>query len=226
VAANLGGAVVSLAVAIVILGVTVPPFMTPAWMASEQGRAGASALTGYAAGDLRTATDAIVHDLVLGGDFDVAVAGQPVLDADERAHMRDVRGAFAGFGVVVLAAGAVLALAAWRTRGAARLRAWSAVRRGATSLTILLVVLGVIAIVAFDAALEVFHQLLFPGGNYAFDPGTEKLVQLFPIQFWSDTALAYGGVAIGLALLVAWFAGRRAGFAARRVEALSRGIAA
>ena len=44
-----------------------------------------------------TATDAILADLVVGPpDFDVAVAGTPVLIERERAHMRDVRGVFAG----------------------------------------------------------------------------------------------------------------------------------
>lgn len=209
-AATLGAAFVALAAALVILGVAVVPFLTPAWIDFEQDRSGAAALTGYTPTDVRTATDGIVQDLLLGGDFDVAVAAVPVLDAEERAHMRDVRGAFAGFGVALLVATAVLALGSWRSRDAARARLWASIRSGAASLAVLLVVLGVIAIVAFDTAFDVFHRLLFPAGNYNFDPGTEKLVQLFPVQFWSDTAVAYGAVSIALALGVAWTASRKA----------------
>ena len=36
---------------------------------------------------------------------------------------------------------------------------------------------------------ELFHELLFAGGSYTFDPLHERLVQLFPEQFWSETAI-------------------------------------
>ena len=41
-------------------------------------------------------------------------------------------------------------------------------------------------------------------------PRTDRLVQLFPEQFWSETAIAVGIVAIVAALLTAWVAARRA----------------
>ena len=41
-----------------------------------------------------------------------------------------------------------------------------------------------------------------------FDPRTEKLVQLFPDQFWSETSVALAGVVLVLAVLVAVVAGR------------------
>jgi integral membrane protein (TIGR01906 family) len=63
--------------------------------------------------------------------------------------------------------------------------------------------------VAFDAAFEVFHRLFFAGGTYLFDPRTDRLVQLFPETFWSETATAVGAVILVLALGTAWFAGRR-----------------
>jgi uncharacterized membrane protein len=70
--------------------------------------------------------------------------------------------------------------------------------------------IGVLSIVAFDAAFQVFHELLFPAGSFSFDPATERLVQLFPDQFWSDTALAVGVVTIVVSIGVAWLASRRA----------------
>ena len=215
------GALISLAAAVLIMGATMLPFFSSAWMAFEQDRAGSAALTGYAAADVRTATDSIVHDLLLGGAFDARVGGAAVLDAGEVAHMKDVRSVFGGFALVAAVSLAGLLVVAWRVRSAgARVRAgtWSAVRRGASWLAILLVALGVVAVAAFDAAFELFHQLLFPGGNFDFDPRTEKLVQLFPVQFWSDTAMAYGALAIAVSVVVAIPPARTA----RSEEAMSR----
>jgi integral membrane protein (TIGR01906 family) len=97
---------------------------------------------------------------------------------------------------------------------------WRAVGSGARGLAIALVVAGAFAVFAFDAAFEVFHRLFFSSGSYTFDPRTDRLVQLFPERFWSETAIAVGVVAILVAVLTAWQAGRRAG-AARSAPALS-----
>ncbi len=219
---RIGGAIVSFAVAIVLLGIAAIPFANPLWIHTEQDRVGAATLTGYSQGDLRAATDGILHDLALGGGFDVSVAGAPVLDAAERSHMVDVRGAFSGFaGALVLSVVVVLVAGFLARTAAARAELWLAVRSGANSLAILLGVIGVAAVFAFDAAFEVFHEILFPGGNFNFDPRTEKMVQLFPERFWSETALAYGAVAIVLALAVAWYARRRSAAGAHAADALS-----
>jgi integral membrane protein (TIGR01906 family) len=94
-------------------------------------------------------------------------------------------------------------------RGDQRLATWRAVRAGAVGLVATLVVAGVVAFVAFDALFEVFHRLLFTGGSYTFDPRNDRLVQLFPFQFWQETAIAVGAVAIIAALVVAAVAHRR-----------------
>jgi integral membrane protein (TIGR01906 family) len=201
----------AIATAIVITAVAILPFLTPAWVSFEQERSEAAAWTGYTPADLRLATDAILADLVFGPpDFDVVVNGQPVLVERERQHMRDVRGVFAGFALLAVVAAAVLAAG---FIGAGRLghpeRAWAAIRGGAIGLAIGVVVAGVVATVAFDAAFEVFHRLFFAGGSYLFDPATDRLVQLFPFAFWSETTMAVGGVILVLALGIASFAGRR-----------------
>ncbi|HYL40895.1 MAG TPA: DUF1461 domain-containing protein, partial [Candidatus Binatus sp.] len=221
------GAGISLATAVVILGLTMVPFLSPAWIHLEQDRAGSAALTGFTPPQMARVTDSIVHDLVLGGDFDVRAndcpplsgcpVPPPVLDAAEISHMRDVRGVFGGFAVVILASLAGLLIAAWRASRSSpstRAWAWAAVRRSAASLAILLLALGAVAVVAFDAAFELFHRILFPGGNFDFDSRTEKLVQLFPEQFWSETALLYGALAVVVSVGVAWVAARRGSAAA------------
>lgn len=201
--------VIGLAAAIVIVTVAVLPFLTPQWVAFEQGRANATAWTGYSTEELKTATDAILSDLVFGPeDFDVEVRGEPVLDERERGHMRDVRSVFIGLWVLA-AASVVVLLAATRRRDQAA--GWRAVRGGAIGLAGAIVVIGVVAVVAFDALFELFHRIVFPAGSYTFDPGTERLVQLFPFRFWEESALVVGIVIVIISLVTAAVAGRRAG---------------
>jgi integral membrane protein (TIGR01906 family) len=194
-----------LSAAIVVVAISILPFLTPAWVTFEQGRTNAAALTGYSEAELHLATNAILHDLVLGPpDFAVAVAGSPVLEERERAHMRDVRGVFAGFGVIAAVAAVILVAGVVGARRMEHVeRAWSAIRTGMRVLVVAIVVAGVVATVAFDAAFDIFHQLFFPGGSYTFDPRTDRLVQLFPFEFWSETTIVLGGVIIVVAAVVA-----------------------
>jgi len=208
---------VPVATALVILGLTVIPFLTPAWVGFEQNRAEVTAWTGFSQADVTTITNSILGDLVLArGDFDVTRAGVPVLTDGERSHMRDVRGVFAGFGLFVLAAAAFLVYAVRTARGRDSRRAlWTGVRNGAAGLAVVIVILGGLSLVAFDALFEAFHELFFPAGTFTFDPATSRLVQLFPDRFWSETTLAVGAVGIAIALIVTWLASRRL---ARSVE--------
>ena len=66
---------------------------------------------------------------------------------------------------------------------------------------------GVVGLVAFEPLFELFHRVFFPGGNWAFDPRTERLVQLYPYAFWQVTAAALGLLAMTLGVLV-WLAAR------------------
>ena len=208
-----GGFVIAASTALMILGASIVPFLTPSYIQVEQERAGAQRLTGYDVYTLQGVTASIVHDLLLGGDFMVIdSSGTPALNAREQAHMRDVRGVFQGFFALVAAGIVVLAWGFRRARvPEARAAAWHAVGNGARGLAIVLVVAGLFAVFAFEVAFEVFHRLFFSAGTYSFDPRTERLVQLFPEQFWSETAIAVGVVAITAALVTAWQSARRAG---------------
>ena len=195
---------ISVTTALAIVAITLPLFLNPAWVAFEQGRAEASAWTGYPEADLRAATDAILADLVLGPpDFDVEIGGAPVLSERERAHMRDVRSVFIGFFAVAVIAAVAALVVAVRRRGRARVEPWRAVRGGALGLVVVLVALGGAALIAFDVLFEIFHRIFFAGGSYLFDPSTERLVQLFPFAFWQETAIAVGVVCVAIAILVA-----------------------
>jgi integral membrane protein (TIGR01906 family) len=209
---RVAAAMTAITAAIVVIGIAIVPFLTPTWVHFEQDRTRAAELAGYTEAQLTTATDAILHDLVLGPPaFDVAVAGAPVLEERERAHMRDVRGVFAGFGIlVVLSAVGLAVLAAGARRMGHPDRAWSAIATGMRWLIAGVVIAGIVVSFAFDAAFEVFHELFFPGGSYTFDPRTDHLVQLFPFDFWSETTIAVAVVIIVLAALISLFAARRA----------------
>ena len=215
---RVAGFLLAASTALMLLGVAVLPFLTPAFVRLEQDRTGVGALTGYDRPTLDQVAGELLGDLVLWrGDFDVAAHGIPVLTEREREHMRDVRGVFTGFWAMVVAAAVVLVVGFTRTRGteatsvAGRAAVWRAVSGGARSIATGLVVVGGLTLVAFDAAFEVFHRLFFSAGSFSFDPRVDRLVQLFPEQFWSETAIAVAIVALAAAVLTAWQAARRAG---------------
>jgi integral membrane protein (TIGR01906 family) len=125
---------------------------------------------------------------------------------------------FAGFFLIaaLAAVGLVVLVAGARRMGHAG-RAWSAISAGMRGLIVAMVVAGVIALVAFDAVFEIFHQLFFPAGSFTFDPRTDHLVQLFPFDFWSETTIVLGVVIVVIAGVVAIGAGRLARRAAATV---------
>jgi integral membrane protein (TIGR01906 family) len=201
---------IALATPLAIVALTLPLFLNPLWVSFEQGRAEATAWTGFSEPQLRSATDAILADLVVGPpEFDVAVAGEPVLNERERSHMHDVRGVFVGFFAIALIAVAGGIVIAARRSGEERAASWRAVRAGSLGLVAVLVIVGVVSVVAFGPLFEAFHRVFFAGGSYTFDPGADRLVQLFPFRFWQETAIAVGIVCIGVALVVAAIASRR-----------------
>ncbi|HEY5629733.1 MAG TPA: TIGR01906 family membrane protein [Candidatus Limnocylindrales bacterium] len=211
----LASVVIGLAAALVVVAVAILPFLAPPWVGFEQGRAQATAWTGFTDEQLHAVTSSVLHDLVLGPpDFLAALPGQtdPVLKPGERAHMRDVRGVFAGFYIVAIVGALILAAAFLLARGRpARARLWRRLARTGTVIAVVTVVGGGIGVLVFDQAFTLFHEIFFPGGNWQFDPRTDRLVQLFPDQFWSETTVAVGITIIVLALGLRWLGGRRAG---------------
>ncbi len=209
---RVAGVLTAIATAVVITAIAIVPFLTPAWVSFEQGRAGSLQLTGFTPHELEYATNRVLGDLVLGGEFVIEMgSGAYLFNEREAAHMLDVQRVFGAFGVLAIAAAlGLLTLYVGARRLGHPERAWSAIRNGARSLAVIVVVAGVVAVLAFEAAFEVFHRLFFAGGSYTFDPGTERLVQLFPFSFWSETTMAVGVVIVVLSIVVAAVAGRRA----------------
>ena len=211
---TLAALVIGVSAALDIVALAILPFLTPVWMSFGQTRAQATAWTGFTDAQLRYVTDSIVRDLVFGPpDFAATLPGEstPVLSDAERAHMRDVRGVFAGFYAVAIGGAVVLAAAFLLARGrVARARLWRLLSRSGTVIALVTVVGGGIGVFVFDQAFTLFHEIFFPGGNWAFDPREDRLVQIFPDQFWSETTVAVGVVIIALALGLRWLGRRRA----------------
>lgn len=126
------------------------------------------------------------------------------------------------YGLAILAGLALAALAVRASRAGRPAAAWHAVAAGMRWLIVGVVVAGVIATFFFDQAFEVFHELFFPSGSYTFDPRTDRLVQLFPFDFWSETTIVLGGAIVAVAAMV-WLVARRLG---RPAVDASRGAAA
>ncbi len=120
--------------------------------------------------------------------------------ADEVSHMADVkaliRRTFRVQGGSALFLALVAGLAAYSFRGAVwgRLATW--LRRGALITVVVIAVLGVGSLVAFDQLFELFHYIGFPQGNFLFDTRTDFLVRVFPFGFWRDITLLIGFLTI------------------------------
>lgn len=204
---RLAGIAVACATALVITGASIALFFNPAWVSFAQGRANAAAYTGWTPGQVDTVTRELVLEVWLGpGTFDQQVAGKPAFDGRERSHMVDVRGVVLAFYALVAVALAVLLVGGVAARGSRWFR--RAVALGAGGLAVGAVVIGGAFLLFFDTAFTLFHQLFFAAGTWTFDPATERLVQLFPDQFWAETSVAIAVVGLGLTLGV-WAAARR-----------------
>ncbi|HXH25528.1 MAG TPA: DUF1461 domain-containing protein [Vicinamibacterales bacterium] len=197
-----------LATVVVIVGIAVGLFFNPLWIGFEQERLGVPAMTGWTPEEVGATTSALLADLFIGPpSFTVTVDGEPVLDAAERSHMVDVRNVVLPAALAVVAA--LVVLAALAVTGRQRAWFWRAVAAGSGALAVVGVVVGIVLLLFFEQAFLVFHLVLFPQGNFSFDPRTHRLTQLFPDQFWLETAIGAAVVGLLIAVVLAVAARRR-----------------
>jgi integral membrane protein (TIGR01906 family) len=140
----------------------------------------------------------IVWDIFSGGDFDVTFDdGEPVLDAEERSHMDDVSRLVRILVILDLVA---MAFAAWGGRllrtEPDRLGRMLVV--GAGGVGVATVAIGLFAIVAWDSAFTLFHELLFPPGTWSFPPDS-TMILLYPPAFWFDAAMIAAALVLATA---------------------------
>jgi integral membrane protein (TIGR01906 family) len=199
---RIAAVITAIATPCVIIGAAVLLFLNPVWVGFDQDRSDVARITGYTPAQVHDVTGSILSDLVFGPPvFGAKVNDVAVLGEREQSHMVDVRTVLMSLGLVALAATVLLAGLLVASRG--RRWFWRAVGTGASVLVGGVIVVGVAFALFFAQAFELFHVIFFPPGTYMFDPRTERLVQLFPDQFWSETSVAIAIAVLILAVAVA-----------------------
>lgn len=130
-----------------------------------------------------------------------------LFNPNETAHMKDVKRVMQvvfrmnEVSLVVIVA-YISAVVLWARERSPRQLA----RLALMGIGLMVVFVGFIAIFAvagFDAAWVRFHEIVFPGGNWAFNPDTDHLVQMFPDGFWQGTTYFVAMLTAAEALFVA-----------------------
>jgi integral membrane protein (TIGR01906 family) len=185
------------------------PLLAPPFIHAALDAAGSADYLGLPATQVHELSDRSVTELVLGpGTFAFdGPNGAPFYDALERGHLSDARTLL----WLCLAAGAIsalgLMLALARSTARGRALIWRDLSRAGATASLGVVVLAVMSLLAFGTLFTLFHQIVFPGGNWSFDPVTQRLVQLYPFAFWQIVAAAYGSLVLIIGL-GAWLLGR------------------
>ena len=124
----------------------------------------------------------------------------PVFNARETRHMEDVKALVVWVNRVQLAS--VMFIVAygmvffvWSREGTLRQLAGQTLA-GLLLGLIAIGVIGVAAVVSFDAAWEQFHVILFPSGFWLLNPRTDHLIQMFPEEFWRDATFIFGALCL------------------------------
>ena len=141
--------------------------------------------------------------------------GEPAFNVRELSHMADVRTvvtrAYRFQLVSVVAIGVLAVLLA--LLGSTRALVPVALARGAALTVVFALVVGLVALTSYSSFEEPFHALFFEGDTWRFEE-TDTLRRLYPDEFWLDTAVLVGVLAIVQAVvlyLLARLWARRAG---------------
>jgi integral membrane protein (TIGR01906 family) len=132
---------------------------------------------------------------------------QPLFNPRETVHMADVKDLMqAIFFLQALSLAYVLAYVVgvfvWTAEEPVRVLA----RQVLSSLLVLVVAAGVLAVttlIGFESAFEQFHLLSFSNDFWQLDPDTDRLIQMFPEDFFFDMTLLIAGLTAAESLLLA-----------------------
>jgi integral membrane protein (TIGR01906 family) len=69
---------------------------------------------------------------------------------------------------------------------------------GAGGVGVATVAIGLFAVVAWDSAFTLFHELLFPPGTWSFPPDS-TMILLYPPAFWFDAAMIAAALVLATA---------------------------
>lgn len=164
-----------------------------------------SEISGYSKSEIKTAYNEVLDYLTSPrGEFSV---GSMKYSADGEAHFRDVKALFSlNFSVLTISAVTLIVLIVLR-----RCKALSSFRIGRRSAAfysgllaiILPLIIGFLASLNFDKAFTIFHKIFFPGkDNWYFNPSTDEIIEVMPIEFFMNSAILIGAGVILLSAII------------------------
>lgn len=177
----------AIAAAALAIGATTAIFLTPPVVHNLLRVSDAAAALEVEPRVAETLSDALVWDLLTDGAFDVPLGDEPLLSAGERSHLADVGRLLRA--VLIAGIGGLIVLAFARVRRRSWLRV--AIRDGAALIVGGALLAAAAFALAFDATFAFFHGLVFAAGTWTFNPSTDRLVQLYPQDFWVLAALLF-----------------------------------
>jgi integral membrane protein (TIGR01906 family) len=66
---------------------------------------------------------------------------------------------------------------------------------------------GALAVAGFDSAWNQFHELVFSNDFWRLDPDTDRLIQMFPEEYWQDSVLLIAAAIAVQGVILAALAG-------------------
>jgi integral membrane protein (TIGR01906 family) len=135
----------------------------------------------------------------------------PVFNARETRHMEDVKSLVVWMDrlqelTVIYVLAYVVGFVIWSREGSLRQLA----KESLIAVTLGAIVVGGIAIFAslgFEAAFTRFHELFFSNDLWQLNPRTDRLIQMFPEDFWRDMTVLLGGMCAIEAAVIAAISG-------------------
>jgi integral membrane protein (TIGR01906 family) len=119
----------------------------------------------------------------------------------ELQHMLDVKNVLIGATWVLIGAAVILVvLLIWALKAKWMREYIKGHQRGGILTLILLGLIILSVLVAFNYIFVIFHEIFFKAGTWTF-LFSDTLIRLFPERFWQDTFLMVGGLSAALGLI-------------------------
>ena len=124
-----------------------------------------------------------------------------LFNARELQHMLDVKNVYrAALHIAEACAILLIIFAVWAWRGRWLRNYFKGLQRGGMLTLILLGLVILVVLVAFNYFFVIFHEIFFKAGTWTF-LYSDTLIRLFPERFWQDTFLFGGILSVVLGLL-------------------------
>jgi integral membrane protein (TIGR01906 family) len=196
-------AIAAVFVVLAIVGLTLLPLTTRAYVSRMVRAVDSAALTGLGE-DVTVRTAEQVRGFVTDRSAEPlppTINGRPAYDDVAVSHLVDVREVLvparmlaAGLGILSLG----WALLRWRTVRGRRVVA-SALRGAGWSLMAAAALTTMVGLLDFDELFARFHGLFFAPGTWQF-PADALLIQVFPLQFWIASGAVWAALVLACAL--------------------------